>query len=138
MGQYSLIIVGGFIVIGGLIAVGSRTDNRVASGELAENFFKEEARDAAHAGLNLTLRKIVSDRGEWTNEAKYEIAETEFRRASYQTDVIVHGLGDTLDIVATGWETRARSYRRTRYHNACHRRPNHPYPVRRRRYPAWI
>ncbi|MFV1980689.1 MAG: hypothetical protein ACC655_06005, partial [Rhodothermia bacterium] len=102
MGAYAYIFVAGFVIVGGLTAVAMRSDNQDANEELYGVQFKEEARDAAVTGMNLTIRRIVADEGQWINSASYQIAETAYRKAVYETTVTTYGLGDTVDVTSVG------------------------------------
>ena len=101
MGNYALIIVAAFVVVGGLIGAGMRSNSQAGSSEVAQVQYKEEARDAALAGLNLTMRRVVRDLGLWLNPNDYAMAETDYYRARFQTSVVT-STGDTLDITAVG------------------------------------
>jgi len=101
MGHYVFIIVAGFIVAGTVLSMGLRSDTRDAQQETARLLFKEEARDAALTGINLTLRRIVVDEGAWTGAAKYQLPETPYKRSRFQTWITPIG-SDTIDIESRG------------------------------------
>jgi hypothetical protein len=100
MGTYAYMLVAGVVVFGGLSAVSMRSDNRIAEDSVAGVHYKEEARDAAVTGMNLTVRRIVNDEGLWTNADHYQIDTTDYRSADFWTTVVP--MGDSITVTSVG------------------------------------
>jgi len=102
MKPVAYILVVGSVVIGGLGTALMKFDHRATSSELYGIRFKEDAREAAVTGMNLTINRIMSDRDHWTNPELYEIATTVQDKATFQTTVRSLGQGDTVEVTAVG------------------------------------
>jgi len=102
MKPIAYILVVGLAVIGGLATALMRFDDRATNSELYGIQFKEDARAAAVTGMNLTIKKIMSDQSQWTDPEQYEIAPTAQDQATFQTTVRSIGQGDTVEVTAVG------------------------------------
>ena len=102
MKSMTYILVVGIVVISGLATALLKSDNRGANSELYGIQFKEDAREAAVTGMNLTIGKIMSDKNQWTNPGQYEIATSAGDKSTFETTVRSFGQGDTVDVTSIG------------------------------------
>jgi len=106
MGSYAYILAAAFVLSGSLLLLSSRSDANRAEVDLGRIQMKQEARDAAVTGLNVTIRKLAEDQNPWLVASNYEAGPYSYgdRNAQYQTVVTIVDTigGDTLDVVSTG------------------------------------
>ena len=114
MGNYALFLVLAGVASISMLLYSSRQANQTSDIGLARHTYKSVvARDAASTGLNLTVRKLVSDTTRWTvNPTKYEFVDQAYKRATFTTDVQANYLPgplldecaiDTIDVISTGF-----------------------------------
>ena len=102
MSSYGYILVTGLIVVGGFVTVSELSGNRSGNHELLGVHVKEEARDAAVQGLNVTIDRLMADDGPWLDPMDYQVEGTPHKRSSYASAVIAIGAGDTVDVSSVG------------------------------------
>ncbi len=111
MGNYSLLVTMGALAVVGGFALSSRDASQSADVLLADNTYKNVAREASVAGLNMTLRRLVADTTSWvTMPSKYAFTDQPYQNATFSTTVsggygstVVIGrcVVDTVDVVST-------------------------------------
>ncbi len=120
MGNFSLILTLAALFVVGTFVVGSRDSTQAADEMLNDNTFKNVAREASVAGLNLTLRHLVADTTSWvTTPTKYTFSEQPYQSAKFTTRVfggysstVVDGrcVIDTVDVVSRAVSDAGRTH----------------------------
>ncbi len=120
MGHYSLILTMGVLAIVGTFTLSSRDASQMADGLLADNTYKNVAREASVAGLNMTLRRLVADTTSWvTNPSRYTFTDQSYQNAVFSaqvtggygsTVVIGRCVVDTVDVVSTAVSDGGRTH----------------------------
>lgn len=109
MGYYATIILIGAFLIGGMVIIRIQDDTRDADLELAAHQFKVLAREAAHTGLNATVRKLADNTGMWTSGTYF--TRVPYTTGSFSVDVVRINPdpppNDTVDVIARGFSGNA-------------------------------
>ena len=112
MGSYAYILAAAFVLTGSLVLLSARGDANRAEIDLGRIQMKQEARDAAVSGLNVSIRKLADDLDDWDNASTYEAGPYSYgdRGSTYETVVTIVDTvtGDTVDIVSTGTKSYMR------------------------------
>jgi hypothetical protein len=89
-----------------MVLLSQRRDTKRADIDLGRIQMKQEARDAAVSGLNVTIRELAEEQGPWTDASQFaqDLYSYGERGATYETVVTIIDTvaGDTVDIVSTG------------------------------------
>ncbi|MGA7303730.1 MAG: hypothetical protein WBW88_02600 [Rhodothermales bacterium] len=106
MGSYAYILAAAFVLTGSVILLSQHQNTNRADVDLGLVQMKQEARDAAVSGLNVTIRKLADEQGPWDTPSDFEAPLYQFgdRGATYETVVTIvdTAAGDTVDVVSTG------------------------------------
>ncbi len=106
MGSYAYLLAAAFVVTGSMILLSQHQNTNRADVDLGRIQMKQEARDAAVSGLNVTIRKLADEQGPWDTPSDFEAPLYQFgdRGATYETVVTIvdTAAGDTVDVVSTG------------------------------------
>ena len=109
MGSYAYLLAAAFVLAGSMMLLGQRSDVNKADLDLARIHMKQDARDAAVSGLNVSMRKLADEQGPWVVASDFSVASYQYGDASgpqstYSTSVsIVDAVGgDTVDVISTG------------------------------------
>ena len=102
MGSYGYFVVLGLIVVGGFVTVSELAGDRKGNSELLDIYVREEARNAAVTGLNVTIDRLMEDEGPWLDPTAYQVSGTPHNNSSYASAVVPVGSGDTVDVTSIG------------------------------------
>jgi hypothetical protein len=104
MGNYIYLIVAAFVLTAGTLLVGIQRSTSSADHALGRYDAKIEARNIAHSGLSLTLRKFGVDPDPWIDSTEYSIPEREFGNGTFSSSVRPFGAipGDTVAVTVVG------------------------------------
>ena len=106
MGTYAYILVAAFLLTGSMVLLNQGQDTKRTDIDLGRIHMKQDARDAAVSGLNVTIRNLAEDQDPWVVASDYAVPAYQYGdpAATYETVVtIVDAVGgDTVDVVSTG------------------------------------
>lgn len=119
MGNYALILALAGVVGISILVSNTRKASQGAQIELSRHTYKSISREAAMTGLNMTVRRVVADRGSWfdslaLNPDAYSYKNVAYRHnTTFSTEVLSRypkGLDslatcffDTVDVVSTAY-----------------------------------
>ncbi|HLE56814.1 MAG TPA: hypothetical protein VJB15_07005 [Rhodothermia bacterium] len=113
MGNQALLVALAAVLGTSLLLFSTRSSTQGADQALGAHVYKVIARDGAVTGLNLTIRKLVSDTASWqVDPSLYEFTDAPYRTSTFTTDVSSpYGASvrngdcwlDTVDVISTGF-----------------------------------
>ncbi|NNF04184.1 MAG: hypothetical protein HKN17_06935 [Rhodothermales bacterium] len=124
MGYYASIILVGAFFIGGITIFAMKADTRDADLDLADHQLKVLSREAAHTGLQMTVRTLADsyNMNSWIYGTDYSLYSGEnYKTGSYSVTVSTvnpsgfGALGDTVDVVSRGRNGNSRHVIFARY-----------------------
>jgi hypothetical protein len=124
MGYYATIILVGAFFIGGITIFAMKADTRDADLDLADHQLKVLAREAAHTGLQMTVRELADSYNmlSWNYGTDYPLfTDVTYKTGIYSVTITttnpsgLGALGDTVDVVSRGKNGDARHVIFARY-----------------------